>query len=81
MWALVCLNSCHLAFVVSGDGYTYWDARVSEEDMEDMWRNPDVVKEWSKSGEIRGRVRFSQDEEKSPYLSRVEVKVRKIKFM
>ncbi|ONK65812.1 uncharacterized protein A4U43_C06F1220 [Asparagus officinalis] len=58
----------------AGDGYAYWDARVSQEDMEDMWRNPDVVKEWSKSGEIRGRVRFSQDEEKSPYLSRVEVK-------
>lgn len=46
-----------------------------------MWINPDVLKEWTKSGERRGRVRFSQDEEKRPYLSRVEVKVRKIIYV
>lgn len=58
----------------SGDVCTYWDSRVSQEDMEDMWKNPCVLKEWTKSGERHGRVRFSQDEEKRPYLSRVEVK-------
>eukprot|EP00262_Sarcandra_glabra_P022449 TRINITY_DN994_c0_g1_i7.p1 TRINITY_DN994_c0_g1~~TRINITY_DN994_c0_g1_i7.p1 ORF type:complete len:213 (+),score=31.81 TRINITY_DN994_c0_g1_i7:82-639(+) len=42
--------------------------------MEELWRHPDVLKEWTKSGEKRGKVRFSQDTEKRPYLSRVEVK-------
>lgn len=63
----------------SGDDCTYWDSRVSQEDMEDMWRNPDVLEEWTKSGERRGSVRFSQDVERRLYLSRVEVLVRKIR--
>ncbi|URE39354.1 Peptidase, trypsin-like serine and cysteine proteases [Musa troglodytarum] len=58
----------------SGEGWTYWDSRVSSEDMEELWRHPDVLKEWTRSGERRGRVRFSHDSEKRPYLSRVEVK-------
>ncbi|XP_062093103.1 uncharacterized protein LOC133798682 isoform X2 [Humulus lupulus] len=57
----------------AGD-YTYWDSRASPEDMEEMWNNPEVLKEWSKSGEKKGKVRFSQDEKKRPYLSRIEVK-------
>lgn len=44
--------------------------------MEEMWKNPSVSKEWIKSGEKRGKVRFSHDAEKRPYLSRVEVRVR-----
>lgn len=63
----------------SGDDCTCWDSRVSQEDMEDMWRNPDVLEEWTKSGERRGSVRFSQDVERRLYLSRVEVLVRKIR--
>ena len=43
--------------------------------MDEMWNHPDVLKEWSKCGEIRGKVLFSHDKEKRPYLSRVEVKV------
>ncbi|THU48512.1 hypothetical protein C4D60_Mb09t27040 [Musa balbisiana] len=58
----------------SGEGWTYWDSRVSSEDMEELWRHPEVLKEWTRSGERRGRVRFSHDSEKRPYLSRVEVK-------
>ncbi|KAJ7948988.1 Transglycosylase SLT domain [Quillaja saponaria] len=58
----------------TGAVYTYWDSRASPEDMEDMWTHPDVVKEWTKSGEKRGRVRFSHDEKKRSYLSRLEVK-------
>ncbi|KAF4388990.1 hypothetical protein F8388_026719 [Cannabis sativa] len=54
--------------------YTYWDSMASPEDMEEMWNNPEVFKEWSKSGEKKGKVRFSQDEKKRPYLSRIEVK-------
>ncbi|URE27435.1 Transglycosylase SLT domain [Musa troglodytarum] len=59
----------------SGEGWTYWDSRVSSEDMEELWRHPDVLKEWTRSGERGiGRMRFSHDSEKRPYLSRVEVK-------
>ncbi|KAJ8459563.1 hypothetical protein OPV22_032489 [Ensete ventricosum] len=58
----------------SGERWTYWDSRVSSEDMEELWRHPEVLKEWTRSGERRGRVRFSHDSEKRPYLSRVEVK-------
>lgn len=53
-----------------------WDSRTSPEDMEAMWNNPTVNKEWTKSGETKGKVRFSHDVEKHPYLSRVELKVR-----
>ncbi|KAG0469985.1 hypothetical protein HPP92_016685 [Vanilla planifolia] len=42
--------------------------------MDELWKNPVVLNEWTKSGEQRGRVRFSQDSEKRSYLSRVEVK-------
>ncbi|XP_044505197.1 uncharacterized protein LOC123225328 [Mangifera indica] len=55
-------------------GTDYWDARASPEDMEEMWNNPEVAKEWTKSGEKRGRVRFSHDAKKTPYLSRIELK-------
>lgn len=42
--------------------------------MDAMWSQPDVIKEWTKSGERRGNVRFSHDSKRRPYLSRVEVK-------
>lgn len=58
----------------TGDVWTYWDSRVSPEDMEELWKHPDVLKEWTKSRERRGKVRFSHDAEKRPYLSRIEVK-------
>ncbi|KAF1866784.1 hypothetical protein Lal_00018169 [Lupinus albus] len=53
---------------------TYWDSRASPEDMADMWNHPEVQKEWNKSKERQGKVRFNQDENKEPYLSRVELK-------
>lgn len=59
----------------SGDSYILWDSRVSSEDMEDMWSHPEVAKEWGKSGEKRGKVRFSHGAEKKPYLSLVEIRV------
>jgi len=43
--------------------------------MEDMWNQSEICKEWTKSKEERGKVRFSQDGEKRPYLSRGELKV------
>ncbi|XP_065626583.1 uncharacterized protein LOC112032086 isoform X1 [Quercus suber] len=54
--------------------YSYWDTKASPEDMEELWSHPEVLKEWTKSGEIRGKVRFSHDNKKRPYLSRVELK-------
>ncbi|CAL0326377.1 unnamed protein product [Lupinus luteus] len=53
---------------------TYWDSRASPEDMADMWNHPEVRKEWNKSKERQGKVRFNQDENNEPYLSRVELK-------
>ncbi|KAL6888452.1 hypothetical protein ACP4OV_009478 [Aristida adscensionis] len=58
----------------TGAQLIYWDSKVSEGDMDALWKHPDVVKEWTKSGERPGNVRFSHDEKKRPYLSRVEVK-------
>ncbi|XP_010537803.1 PREDICTED: uncharacterized protein LOC104812373 isoform X2 [Tarenaya hassleriana] len=58
----------------SSTNLTYWDSRASPEDMENMWNHPAVRKEWTKSGEEKGKVRFSQDSERRPYLSRVELK-------
>jgi hypothetical protein len=59
----------------AGVVYSYWDSRASPEDMEELWNHPEVLKEWTKSGERRGQVRFSHDDKKRPYLSRVELKV------
>ncbi|KAG5025663.1 hypothetical protein AAZX31_08G163300 [Glycine max] len=53
---------------------TYWDSRVAPEDMEAMWNHLEVRKEWNKSKQKQGKVRFAHDEKKRPYLSRVEMK-------
>ncbi|KAG6407306.1 hypothetical protein SASPL_130293 [Salvia splendens] len=57
-----------------GPIHATWDSRTSPEDMALMWNNPNVKKEWKKSGEKKGKVRFSHDVEKHPYLSRVELR-------
>ncbi|XP_020586367.1 uncharacterized protein LOC110028733 isoform X2 [Phalaenopsis equestris] len=62
------------ADVKKGDGWAHWDLTVSEKDMDEIWKHSQVNKEWTKSGERRGRVRFSQDSEGRSYLSQVEVK-------
>ncbi|KAL6998873.1 hypothetical protein U1Q18_000040 [Sarracenia purpurea var. burkii] len=58
----------------TGAANTTWDSRASPEDIEEMWNHPNVSKEWSKSGEKRGKVRFSHDTETRPYLSRIELR-------
>ncbi|KAJ4705778.1 Transglycosylase SLT domain [Melia azedarach] len=55
-------------------GTEYWDQKTSPEDMDEMWSHHDVAKEWTRSGEKRGKVRFSHDSKKRSYLSRVELK-------
>ncbi|XP_042011197.1 uncharacterized protein LOC121759610 [Salvia splendens] len=57
-----------------GPIHATWDSRTSPEDMALMWNYPGVKKEWTKSGEKKGEVRFSHDVEKHPYLSRVELR-------
>ncbi|XP_059666725.1 uncharacterized protein LOC132312387 isoform X2 [Cornus florida] len=57
-----------------GSGNTTWDSRASPEDMEGMWNNPTVSKEWNQSGEKKGKVRFSHDGQMKPYLSRAEMR-------
>uniref|UniRef100_A0A6N2LR39 Transglycosylase SLT domain-containing protein n=1 Tax=Salix viminalis TaxID=40686 RepID=A0A6N2LR39_SALVM len=58
----------------TGVDYIYWDSKASPEDMQQMWSHSEVAKEWTKSGEKRGKVRFSHDGNKRPYLSRIEIK-------
>ncbi|KAJ6982748.1 uncharacterized protein [Populus alba] len=58
----------------TGVDYIYWDSKASPEEMQEMWSRSEVAKEWTKSGEKRGKVRFSHDKDMKPYLSRVELK-------
>ncbi|KAG6759971.1 hypothetical protein POTOM_036468 [Populus tomentosa] len=62
----------------TGVDYIYWDSKASPEEMQEMWSRSEVAKEWTKSGEKRGKVRFSHDKDMKPYLSRVELKFLKI---
>lgn len=56
--------------------WTYWDEKVSPEDLDEMWRHPLVKKEWTSSNEKRGQVRFARDAELRPYLTTTELRVR-----
>ncbi|XP_044467975.1 uncharacterized protein LOC123197703 [Mangifera indica] len=58
----------------SSQSTDYWDGRTLPEDMEEMWNNPEVSKEWTKSGQAMGKVRFSYDAKNRPYISKVELK-------
>ena len=53
---------------------TFWDSKAYPEDMEAMWNHLAVRKEWNKSKQKHGHVRFSHDAKMRPYLSRVEMK-------
>lgn len=72
--ALASATSPPPAMQTPGGVPTYWDSRASPEAMEELWNHPEVLKEWTRSGERRGKVRFSHDDMKRPYLSRVEMK-------
>jgi len=64
------------ACVVPENEWTYWDEKISPEDLDEMWRHPQVKKEWISSNEKRGQVRFARDAEQRPYLTTTELKVR-----
>jgi hypothetical protein len=55
--------------------WTYWEERVSKEDLDDMWQHPEVKREWTQSNEKKGQVRFARDAELQPYLTTTELKV------
>ena len=63
------------SWLVPEKEWTYWDEKVSAEDLDEMWRHPEVKKEWTGSNEKRGQVRFARDAELRPYLTTTEVKV------
>ncbi|XP_024532668.1 uncharacterized protein LOC112346933 [Selaginella moellendorffii] len=57
-----------------GRKWIYWEEKTSPEDMSDMWRHPELRKEWTRTGEKPGKVRFSLDGEMRPHLKKVELK-------
>lgn len=57
-----------------GKKWVYWDEKTSPEDMDTLWRHEEVKKEWLKSGEQVGKVRFARDSELRPFLTRTELK-------
>lgn len=60
------------------DSFRYWDDCVDPEDMEAMWMDPYVRKEWIDCGETkRKKVHMSRDPDGEPYLTQIEMKVEK----
>ncbi|MCO5553995.1 hypothetical protein L7F22_007521 [Adiantum nelumboides] len=58
----------------SGMKWVYWDEKASPEDMDILWKQEGIKREWLKSGEQIGKVRFARDSELRPYLTRTELK-------
>ncbi|XP_017618775.2 uncharacterized protein LOC108463335 isoform X1 [Gossypium arboreum] len=56
-------------------GFKYWDDCVDPEDLEAMWQQPAVRKEWIDVGETQGqKVHLSRDPEGQPYLTQTEMR-------
>ncbi|MBA0843750.1 hypothetical protein Goarm_000910, partial [Gossypium armourianum] len=55
--------------------FKYWDDCVDPEDLEAMWQQPAVRKEWIDVGETQGqKVHLSRDPEGQPYLTQTEMR-------
>lgn len=64
-----------------GVTFKYWDDCAEPEDIEEMWSNHDVSKEWLDAGETKGRkVLLSRDPDGQPYLTQTEMKVKLSRF-
>lgn len=62
-----------------GDSFRYWDDCVEPEDMEAMWMDPGVHKEWISVGETKGKkVHMAWDPDGQPYLTETEMKVKNL---
>ncbi|XVF87919.1 hypothetical protein PTKIN_Ptkin19aG0007000 [Pterospermum kingtungense] len=58
-----------------GVSFKYWDDCVDPEDMEAMWNQPEVRREWLDVGETQGqRVHLSRDPDGQPYLTQTEMR-------
>ncbi|KAK8479266.1 hypothetical protein V6N11_064494 [Hibiscus sabdariffa] len=58
----------------SEDVCLYWDTRVSPDDMNQLWNHPEICNEWNKANQKRGKVLFTLDNERKPYLTQLELK-------
>lgn len=57
--------------------FDYWNDCVDVQDMEAMWREPEVSTEWLDAGETKGnKVHLSRDPDGEPYLTQTEMKVK-----
>lgn len=56
--------------------FKYWDECVDPEDMDEMWKTPEVSSEWLDAGETRGqKVHLSRDPDGQTYMTQTEMKV------
>ena len=56
--------------------FKYWEDCVDPDDMEALWTDPDVSKEWTEVGESRGKkIHLSRDPEGQPFLTQTEMRV------
>lgn len=56
--------------------YKYWDDCVDPEEMQLLWKDADVCKEWIDAGEKMGKkVLLSRDPEGQLYLTQTEMRV------
>eukprot|EP00249_Psilotum_nudum_P014892 c25054_g1_i1 orf=344-1603(-) len=60
--------------LLPGKNRLYWDEKVSDEDMAEMWKHPKVMKQWNKAAVKRGNVHFARDSMLRPYITRTELK-------
>ncbi|GBG81380.1 hypothetical protein CBR_g32054 [Chara braunii] len=54
--------------------WSFWEEKASAEDMMQLWRRPEIRKEWLRAGERHGRVRICRDAQKRPYLTKLELR-------
>lgn len=56
--------------------FKYWDDCVDPEDMQALWMDADVRKEWLDAGEKMGqRIHLSRDPDGETYLTQTEMRV------
>lgn len=56
--------------------FRYWDDCVAPQDLETMWKDPDVKNEWINAGEDKeSKVHLSRDPDGHPFLTQIEMKV------
>lgn len=56
--------------------FRYWDDCVAPQDLDTMWKDPEVKKEWINAGEDKeSKVHLSRDPDGHPYLTQIEMKV------